>query len=267
MAVSRALLGACMFLSVMLLRVDCSKEHLKGRGLVERSVEAEYDDWIASVRFRHEARSTDELGDTMVQPDLSLDYPGMKQYVDWESILTPSTYIVVDQNGLGNFFTLNDAVNSIPRDRYRQYRITIQLNAGVYRCAFLPLAFLRVLTSCNLMLLNVTCREKVFIERTRPMITLQGVGQPTIVWNDTNFLSGNHTFDSATFGVAGNFFLAKNVTFQVLSSLKASSVSMELEFARDSELWMHIRYLPYVYLEVVICLITSLPFITGMLLV
>jgi pectinesterase len=59
------------------------------------------------------------------------------------------------------------------------------------------------------------CREKVFIEKTRPFITLQGIGQPTIVWNDTNFLSGNHTFDSATFGVAGNFFLARNITFQV----------------------------------------------------
>ena len=55
----------------------------------------------------------------------------------------------------------------------------------------------------------------MFIEKTRPFITLQGIGQPTIVWNDTNFLSGNHTFDSATFGVAGNFFLARNITFQV----------------------------------------------------
>jgi pectinesterase len=68
--------------------------------------------------------------------------------------------------------------------------------------------------------LGCMCREKVFIERSRPFITLQGFGQPTIVWNDTNFLSGNHTFDSATFGVAGNFFLARNITFQVQSYLK-----------------------------------------------
>lgn len=53
------------------------------------------------------------------------------------------------------------------------------------------------------------------IGKTRPFITLQGNGQPTIEWNDTNFLSGNHTFDSATFGVSGNFFMACNFTFKV----------------------------------------------------
>lgn len=122
-----------IFLSPVLL-VNCSKEHLKGRSLI---LEAEYADWMASVRLKYEQklRNLDELvGEPgMVQPDLSVDFPGMKQYVDWESVVTPSTYIVVDQNGLGNFLTVNDAINSIPRNRYRQYRITVQVNAGVYR--------------------------------------------------------------------------------------------------------------------------------------
>lgn len=95
---------------------------------------AEYAEWIASVRLKHQGRMQELEGEpAMVQPDLSLDFPGMKQYMDWESVVTPATYIVVDQSGLGNFTTVNDAVNSIPRDRYRQYRITIQVNAGVYR--------------------------------------------------------------------------------------------------------------------------------------
>ena len=78
----------------------------------------------------------------MAQPDLSTDFPGMKQYLDWESVVSPATYIVVDQNGFGNFWSINDALNSIPPNRYRQYRITIQVNAGVYRyCTPLWLSF------------------------------------------------------------------------------------------------------------------------------
>ncbi|CAM6075369.1 unnamed protein product [Sphagnum tenellum] len=128
-------------------------------------------------------------GNNTVEPDLSQDFPGMKKYLDWQTVVSSSTYIVVDQNGGGDFRSINEAVNSIPRNKYRKYRITIQVNPGVYR-------------------------EKVSIGKTRPFITLQGNGQPTIEWNDTNFLSGNHTFDSATFGVSGNFFMACNFTFK-----------------------------------------------------
>lgn len=108
----------------------------------QKSTAAEYREWIANMKLKHELKqkarvqgSVNEIeGEPgVVQPDLSLDFPGMKQYVDWESVVTPATYIVVDQNGLGNFMTVNDAVNSISKDRYRQYRITIQVNAGVYR--------------------------------------------------------------------------------------------------------------------------------------
>ena len=36
-----------------------------------------------------------------------------------------------------------------------------------------------------------------------------------IVWDDTKANAGNSTFDSATFGVGGDFFMAINMTFQV----------------------------------------------------
>lgn len=195
-SLSSFIFGAYILLSAS--TVNCNKDHLRGLQSIKwapastptmKQAVAEYEDWIENVRMKHELKQklADKPG--MIQPDLTLDFPGMKQYTDWESVVTPSTYIVVDQNGIGDFISLSDAINSIPKNRYRQYRITIQLNAGVYR-------------------------EKVTIERTRPFITLQGLGQPTIVWNDTNFHSGNHTFDSATFGVAGNFFLARYITFQ-----------------------------------------------------
>jgi len=130
----------CVYILLSPATVTCSKEHLKGRGLLasteEESPASAYANWIASVRLKHELKlkASSLVGEPgMVQPDLSLDFPGMKQYVDWESVVTPATYIIVDQTGLGNFLTLTDAINSIPRDRYRQYRITIQVNAGVYR--------------------------------------------------------------------------------------------------------------------------------------
>lgn len=42
------------------------------------------------------------------------------------------TYIVVDQNGQGQFLTVQDAINSIEKNQKRTTRITIQINAGRY---------------------------------------------------------------------------------------------------------------------------------------
>jgi len=74
-----------------------------------------------------------DLDPSIAQPDLSGSFPGLKQYWDWGSVVSPATYIVVDQNGFGNFRGIWEAVNSIPNDIYRRYRITIQVNAGTYR--------------------------------------------------------------------------------------------------------------------------------------
>lgn len=132
------------------LGVSCTKHHIRSlqsnaKQQPALSPEAqkvaanEYANWVASVREKHDQRqaamSTNDLNGVpgMAQPDLSTDFPGMKQYLDWESVVSPATYIVVDQNGFGNFWSINDALNSIPPNRYRQYRITIQVNAGVYR--------------------------------------------------------------------------------------------------------------------------------------
>lgn len=69
-------------------------------------------------------------------------------------------------------------------------------------------------------------REKVYIGKDKPFITMVGIGDPVIVWNDTKADAGNRTFESATFGVGGDFFMAVNMTFQVtLKSSFATHVS------------------------------------------
>jgi len=62
---------------------------------------------------------------------------------------------------------------------------------------------------------NQKCREKLYIGKEKPFITMLGIGNPVIVWNDTKADAGNRTFESATFGVGGDFFMAINMTFQV----------------------------------------------------
>ena len=59
------------------------------------------------------------------------------------------------------------------------------------------------------------CREKIVIPKNKPMVTLQGYGQPMIDWNDTAFMTFNSTLDSATVGISGGYFMARNITFQV----------------------------------------------------
>ena len=56
-------------------------------------------------------------------------------WLDWKpTMVTPTkTLIIVDQNGNGDFLTIAEAINSIPRNMYRPYRVTVQINAGVYR--------------------------------------------------------------------------------------------------------------------------------------
>ncbi|KAG0630518.1 hypothetical protein M758_1G184100 [Ceratodon purpureus] len=126
---------------------------------------------------------------SLAPPDLSAMFPGLKQYSDWESVVSPGTYIVVDQSGFGNFRGIWEAIDSIPNDVSRQYRITIQVNAGTYR-------------------------EKLYIGKEKPFITMVGIGDPVLVWDDTKSIAGNRTFESATFGVGGDFFMAINMTFQ-----------------------------------------------------
>ncbi|KAG0562476.1 hypothetical protein KC19_9G149500 [Ceratodon purpureus] len=133
--------------------------------------------WVGRVGERHELKRKGGVVADMT-------------WLDWKSKqVTSKSYIVVDQNGGGDFRTITEAVDSIQRDMFRPYRITVQINSGFYR-------------------------EKVIIPKNKPMITLLGVGGPIVDWNDTAFVTQNSTLDSATVGISGNNFMARNITFQ-----------------------------------------------------
>jgi hypothetical protein len=62
------------------------------------------------------------------------------------------------------------------------------------------------------------------------MVTLQGYGQPMIDWNDTAFMTFNSTLDSATVGISGGYFMARNITFQVCTSALIYACFVEIFF-------------------------------------
>lgn len=97
--------------------------------------------------------------------------------------------ITVNQiEGLGNFQTVQGAVNSVPKGNTQ--RTIIQIAAGVYE-------------------------EKVKIPKSKPYITFLGAGmnETKITWSDTAS-SSNGTFRSATVSVMANGFMARNLAFE-----------------------------------------------------
>ncbi|CAI0425608.1 unnamed protein product [Linum tenue] len=112
--------------------------------------------------------------------------------------LFPSFTITVDRNpAAGDFTSIQDAVDSLPFINI--VRVVIKVHAGVYT-------------------------EKVSIPPLKSFITIEGAGaEKTIVqWGDTAKTPGPRghpmgTYASATFAVNSPFFIAKNITFKVLS--------------------------------------------------
>uniref|UniRef100_A0A0E0DZ51 Pectinesterase n=1 Tax=Oryza meridionalis TaxID=40149 RepID=A0A0E0DZ51_9ORYZ len=109
----------------------------------------------------------------------------------------PSYSLVVDKNpAFGDFTTIQAAVDSLPI--INLVRVVIKVNAGTYT-------------------------EKVNISPMRAFITLEGAGaDKTIVqWGDTaDSPSGRAgrplgTYNSASFAVNAQYFLARNITFKV----------------------------------------------------
>ncbi|OQU87513.1 hypothetical protein SORBI_3003G292100 [Sorghum bicolor] len=108
----------------------------------------------------------------------------------------PSYSLVVDKNpAFGDFTTIQAAIDSLPV--INLVRVVIRVNAGTYT-------------------------EKVSISAMRAFITLEGAGaDSTIVqWGDTaDSPTGPKgrplgTFNSATFAVNAQYFLARNITFK-----------------------------------------------------
>lgn len=148
----------------------------------------------------------------------------LKKYLKWKSKVgddalkttskntTPKdeNYFVVDQNGNGNFKTIQEAINASRAFPYE--RITILVKNGIYK-------------------------EKVKIHSWNPKITLVGESREgTIITYDDYFnkigLGRNSTFYTYTMLVEGNDFVGKNLTISNTSGEVGQAVALNVNADR-----------------------------------
>ncbi|KAL1543408.1 pectinesterase [Salvia divinorum] len=108
----------------------------------------------------------------------------------WNAATSNADYVVA-QDGSGKYKTINEAVAAIARSgRNRPERVIVHVKSGVYK-------------------------ENVEIRRglTNLMFVGDGIDR-TIVTGNRNVQDGATTFSSATFGVSGDGFWARDMTFE-----------------------------------------------------
>ncbi|WCJ22889.1 Plant invertase/pectin methylesterase inhibitor superfamily [Euphorbia peplus] len=97
---------------------------------------------------------------------------------------------IVSKDGSGTYRTINDAVSAVGRSRKSNNRVIIYVKAGVYE-------------------------EKVEIPEHVKDLMLVGDGiDRTIITGRRNVADGSTTLSSATFGVSGDGFWARDITFE-----------------------------------------------------
>jgi len=96
--------------------------------------------------------------------------------------------VVVAQDGSANYRTITQAVNAAPQKSSKRY--VIYVKAGIYN-------------------------ENVDISKTMTNLMFVGDGMDrTVVTGNKNVQDGSTTFQSATFAVSGNGFIARDMTFE-----------------------------------------------------
>lgn len=123
-----------LFLSLALLAcsVECSRPADVNRELkedidVRRTLKtAEFDAWVS--REGRRAQLKKELAPAAAAQQKASTVRGDSSFAS-----AVQTYIVVDQNGYGQFAKVQDAIDSITTDQTRTQRITIQVNPGYYK--------------------------------------------------------------------------------------------------------------------------------------
>ncbi|CAL5423471.1 unnamed protein product [Camellia sinensis] len=102
-----------------------------------------------------------------------------------------SDMVVVSQDGSHNFTTINDAVAAAPNNTHANNGyFVIYVTAGVYQ-------------------------EYVSIAKNKKFLMMIGDGiNQTVVTGNRSFVDGSTTFNSATFAVVGQGFVAVNMTFR-----------------------------------------------------
>ncbi|KAG0492620.1 hypothetical protein HPP92_005699 [Vanilla planifolia] len=119
------------------------------------------------------------------------EFPSWMSVVDRKLLATGGVPIVptavVAKDGSGQFKTITDALNAMPKVYTGRY--VIYVKAGVYN-------------------------EKVNVEKTKPNLLIYGDGpRKTIVTGRLNFAEGVGTFKTATFSVLAPGFIAKSMGF------------------------------------------------------
>ncbi|KAJ3695754.1 hypothetical protein LUZ60_001131 [Juncus effusus] len=121
-------------------------------------------------------------GRKLLQSDDNADNSGDDNGYD------PSSIIIVAKDGSGNFMTIGDAIAFAPNNS--DDRIVITIKAGIYE-------------------------ENVFIDDSKTNIVLIGDGKDaTVITGSRSVADGWTTFRTATVAVAGQGFLARDITFR-----------------------------------------------------
>lgn len=87
---------------------------------------ADFEAWVSREGKR--AQLTKELAAAAAPQQKASTVRGVSSFAS-----VVQTYIVVDQNGNGQFEKVQDAIDSITPDQTRTQRITIQVNPGYYK--------------------------------------------------------------------------------------------------------------------------------------
>ncbi|KAJ4966617.1 hypothetical protein NE237_018466 [Protea cynaroides] len=112
-----------------------------------------------------------------------------REFPKWLFVMADVTAdVTVAVDGSGNYTTVTAAVEAAPEKSSKRYVIWIK--AGVYR-------------------------ENVEVSKKKKNIMFVGDGRKnTIITSDRNVVDGSTTFHSATVAIAGEGFLARDITFQ-----------------------------------------------------
>ncbi|TMW84427.1 hypothetical protein EJD97_025230 [Solanum chilense] len=116
---------------------------------------------------------------------------GRRKLLQEDEQIVVSDIVVVSQDGSGNFSTINDAVAAAPNNtKAESGYFLIYITQGVYE-------------------------EYVSIAKNKKYLMMIGDGiNQTIITGNHSFVDGWTTFNSSTFSVVGQGFVAVNITFQ-----------------------------------------------------
>lgn len=134
--------------------------------------------------------------------DLAMQSPGQSKKV--------SAYdLVVDQNGNGDFKTVQEAISSVPD--FRKNRTTIYIRNGIYK-------------------------EKLILPASKTNITMLGENLDSVILTHDDFASKKNSFGeemgttgSTSFYIFGDGFRAENITFENSSGPVGQAVAVRID--------------------------------------